>query len=44
METPESIAQFLIEIAADIKNGKPIPSALDELEEALVEWREEFGE
>lgn len=41
-ETPESIAAFLVLVAADIRKGKPIEDALDELQDAMDEWRKQF--
>jgi len=42
METRETMAAFLAAIAGDLRSGKPIISAIDDLEEAIEEWREQF--
>lgn len=44
METPESISQYLIELAKDLQSGKSIQSVLDDLRDALEDWEEEFPE
>lgn len=44
METKESIAQYLNGLAGDILSGKPIRTALDDLEDALDDWEDEFPE
>lgn len=43
-ETVESIAEYLIALAADLRSGKPIASVLDELDDAIQGWHEEFSE
>lgn len=43
-ESPEGMARWLISLAADLQSGKPPTIAVDELEEAVEEWREEFPE
>lgn len=42
MEDAKSIATYLIELGNDLLTGKPIKTALDALEEALCDWREQF--
>jgi hypothetical protein len=34
----------LISLAGDLRTGRPILPVLDELKEAVEEWREEFGD
>ena len=43
-ETAESIAKYLIDLATDLQSGKPIPSVLDDLDDAIQEWHEEFSD
>ena len=44
IETPDSIGKYLVGLARDLKNEKSIRSVLDDLEEALGEWREQYPE
>jgi hypothetical protein len=44
METAKSISDFLVFMAQKIKDGFPISAALDDLQEAIDEWREQFPE
>ena len=41
-ETPETMANYLISIAAGLRDGKPIPLVLEELLDTVCVWREEF--
>jgi len=39
-ETPKTVAQFLASLANDLRSGRDIELVLDDLENALDEWRE----
>ena len=41
-ETAKSISQYLIHLACKLEDGEKIQRILDDLEEAVEEWREEF--
>ena len=37
-----TVAKYLIALADDIRSGKPIESAIDELAEQMDEWQDEL--
>jgi type II secretory pathway component PulF len=42
--TKETVSEFLSALAADVRAGKPIASAIDELADEMDKWEEALGE
>lgn len=42
-ETEKSVELYLLSCANDLRLGKPIESVLDDLEDAMEEWRNEWS-
>ena len=42
--TKETVAAYLTALADDVRSGKPIASAIDELADEMDKWEEALGE